>query len=263
MSAKSARGARVRTPREAPDGARTSRFGGWRTSVPVALVRASHPRQAGLTAVVLAAAAAMSGRSTREVGLVLVTVLVGQVILGWHNDVVDAKRDRSHARPDKPIALGHVEAGTVTFALLVAVLLVVPLSIANGVAAGISHLLILVIAAAANVGVLRRSRFSYLSWMAGYGLFPAFLSYGGWGGEGAGGAPTIAMTLLAALLGIGVHVLVSLPGLVDDNKDGFRHFPLQVALRTGAPRLLAYAGAWTALVCVGILIVALTVGLVQ
>ena len=111
------------------------------------------------------------------------------MILGWHNDVVDEKRDRDHARPDKPIALGQLERGTVTYAIAVAVLLVVPLSIANGIEAGLAHLAILAIALLTNAGLLRRSRFSYLPWMATYGLFPAFLSYGGWAGEGAGGPP--------------------------------------------------------------------------
>ena len=99
-------------------------------------LRAAHPRQALLTTAVLAGAAAMAGRSLEEVGLVAATVLVGQVVLGWHNDVVDAQRDRDHARPDKPIALDHVDRGTVTFAIAVAVLAVVPLSIANGIEAG-------------------------------------------------------------------------------------------------------------------------------
>ncbi|MET1058140.1 MAG: UbiA family prenyltransferase [Nocardioides sp.] len=234
-----------------------------RSSLPVALVRAAHARQALLTTAVLAGAAAMAGRSLEEVGLVAATVLVGQVILGWHNDVVDEQRDRDHARPDKPIALGHLERGTVTFALTVAWLLVIPLSIANGLEAGLTHLGILVIAMLTNAGLLRRTRFSYLPWMATYGLFPAFLSYGGWAGEGAGGPPTIALTALAALLGIGVHVLRSLPGLVDDNKDGLTTFPLRIALRTGAPRLLLIASVYTALVSAGILIAALRVGLVQ
>jgi 4-hydroxybenzoate polyprenyltransferase len=263
MSSKTTRGTRVRATAGPTGNARMSGRDRWSTSLPVSLVRAGHPRQALLTTAVLGAGAALSGRPVREVGLVLVTVLVGQGILGWHNDVVDAARDRRHAREDKPIALGHVDAGTVTFAMLVAILLVVPLSIANGVEAGLAHLAALAVAMAGNAGLLRRSRFSYLTWMASYALLPGFLSYGGWGGEGSGGPPTIAITVLAALLGIGVHVLVSLPGLVDDNKDGFGHFPLRIALRTGAPRLLVYAGAYTALVSAAILVAALGVGLVQ
>jgi len=232
-------------------------------SVPVSLIRASHPKQALLTSAVLAAAAAMAGRTTREVGLVLGTVLVGQVMLGWHNDTVDAARDRSHDRRDKPVAMGRVDPSTMWFFIACAVLLVVPLSIANGIEAGVSHLALLAVAMAANAGLLRRTRFSYLTWMASYAMFPAFLAYGGWAGEGTTTPPTILMTVLAGLLGIGVHLLTSLPGLVDDNKDGVRSFPLALALKTGAPRLLLIATLYSGAVAGGILIAGLEVGLVQ
>ncbi|MBD8868370.1 UbiA family prenyltransferase [Nocardioides donggukensis] len=232
-------------------------------SLPVALARCAHPRQALAITLALGVAAAVAGRSTREVGLVLATVLVGQVLLGWHNDIVDTERDRRHSRPDKPIALGQVERGTVSYALACGVLVVVPLSIANGVVAGLTHVGVLLVAMAGNAGLLRRSRFSYLPWMATFGLLPAFLSYGGFAGEGSGGPPTIAMTALAALLGIGVHVTRALPGLVDDDRDGIRSFPLRVALRTGAPRLLVIATAYNLAVGAGILVAARAVGLVQ
>ena len=231
--------------------------------LPVALFRASHPRQSLLTAAILAAAAAMAGRDDKEIGLVFATVLVGQVLLGWHNDTVDADRDRSHDRHNKPVAAGHVDKSTMWFMVACAVLLVVPLAIANGVEAGSAFLLYVAIGMAGNAGLLRRTKFSYLTWMASFGLLPAFLAYGGWAGEGADTPPTILLTALAALLGIGIHLLTSLPGLVDDNKDGIRHFPLTLAIRTGAPKLLVIAGIYTAAVSAGILIAGLEVGLVQ
>lgn len=234
-----------------------------RRSWPVALLRAAHLRQALLLTLAMAAAAAAAGRSLREVGLVAATILTGQLLLGWHNDVVDAGRDRSHAREDKPIALGHLDKETATYAMAVALLAVVPLSVANGPEAAGAHGGILLLALLTNAGVLRRTRLSFLPWAAAFGLLPAFLSYGGWAGEGAGGPPTTEVTVLAALLGIGVHVLRSLPGLVDDNKDGWKTFPLRIALRTGAPRLLVLAGLYTAAVGAGIVVAALTVGLVQ
>ena len=231
--------------------------------LPIALFRASHPRQALLTAAILAAAAAMAGRDDKEIGLVFATVLVGQVLLGWHNDVVDAHRDRSHDRHNKPVAAGHVDKSTVWFAIACAILLLVPVAIANGVEAGTSFLLYVAIGMAGNAGLLRRTRFSYLTWMASFALLPAFLAYGGWAGEGTDTPPTYLLTALAALLGIGVHLLTSLPGLVDDNKDGIRHFPLNIAIRTGAPKLLVISGIYTAAVSAGIVYAALEVGLVQ
>lgn len=232
-------------------------------SLPVSLLRASHPKQAGLTALLVAVAAGIAGRPFGEVLLVAATVLAGQVIVGWHNDLVDVQRDRRHQFPGKPIARGVVDSGSVWFALAVAVLLVVPLSVANGVVAAACHLFIIGLAMVTNSGLLRRTRFSYLPWMASFALWPAFLSYGGVQGTEAGDPPGILLTVLAALLGLGVHVLISLPGLVTDNADGVRHFPLVIALRTGAPRLLLVSAVWTGLLGVAILITVATLGVAQ
>ena len=50
--------------------------------------------------------------------------------------------------------------------------------------------------------------------------------------------PTWPMVALAAALGLCVHVLLALPGLVHDHAEGERSLPLVLALRTGTPRLL-------------------------
>lgn len=228
----------------------------------VQLALAAHPRQALATAAALAAAAALSGRRTQEVGLVLVTALVGQTILGWHNDLVDRNRDRLGDTPRKPVAAGRLEPGSLAFALACGILLVIPLAIANGVTAGAAYLVALVLGLLANL-VLRKGVLSWLPWAAQFAVYPAFLSYGGWGGATTGTAPEILMCVFAALLGVGVHFLRALPDLVRDNRDGYRHLPLRVALRTGAPRLLLLSSVFTATALVGIALTGLSVGLAQ
>ena len=226
------------------------------------LARAAHPRQGVLTAAAVAGAAALAGRSGREMGLVFGTVLVGQSILGWHNDLVDRHRDRSHATAGKPLAQDRLDPGTVWFALACAVLLVVPLSIANGVTAGSAYLISLAVALLGNV-VLRKGLLSWLPWALSFALLPAFLSYGGWGGAATGNPPEIAITVLAGLLGIGVHFLRALPGLVPDHEDGLRHLPLRIALKVGATRLLILSSVYTAAVLVAMLVTGASVGLSQ
>jgi hypothetical protein len=98
-------------------------------------------------------------------------------------------------------------------------------------------------------------------WMASFALYPVFLAYGGWNGSGATTPPTPAMVALAAALGLVVHVLVALPGLVADHEEGERSLPLVLALRTGTPRMLVLASVWTALAAGAILIAGRTVGL--
>ncbi|WP_151084330.1 UbiA family prenyltransferase [Nocardioides cynanchi] len=244
---------------EAPSGGGPGRLG--RLGV-VQLARAAHPRRALATAVALAVAAAASGRAAREVGLVLATVLVGQALLGWDNDLVDEAADREDERTDKPLVTGPLDRATVGFALACGVLLVVPLSLSGGITAGICYLLSLLVALAGNRW-LRRGALSWVPWAVGFALYPAFLSYGGWGGGATGHPPTIAITVAAAVLGVGVHVLTSLSGLVEDNRAGRHHLPLRLALRVGAPRLLALSAAFCLLVLAVIAWVGATVGLSQ
>ena len=248
------------TPTPTPAPARTRRT--WREAGPLLVLRAAHPKQAFLTAAGLAAAAALAGRPTRELGLVFVTVLVGQAIVGWHNDLVDRTRDAANEVPGKPVAEGLLEPGTVWFAIACATLLVVPLAIANGVAAGIAYLLAVAVSLVGNL-TFRKGWLSWLPWAVSYGLYPAFLSYGGWGGATEGNPPEISITVLAALLGVCVHFLKALPGLVADNRDGYRHLPLRVALRTGAPRLLWISIVLTVVVVAALLLVGSVVGLAQ
>jgi hypothetical protein len=231
-------------------------------TTPVLLLRAAHRRQALLTAGGLAVAAAISGRPGREVALVLATVVVGQAVLGWHNDLVDRRRDGTRLPSGKPVADGYLEPGTAWFALICGVLLLVPLSIQNGVTAGAAYLCSVAVGLVGNV-VLRHGWLSWLPWAVAYGLYPYFLSYGGWGGDATGHPPEVVMVVLAALLGVGVHVLCALPGLVADHEDGFRHLPLRIALQVGATRLLVLALAWTVLDLVALLVAGNSVGLAR
>jgi hypothetical protein len=229
-------------------------------STPVLLARAAHPRQALLTAAGLTIAAALAGRPGREVALVLATVLVGQVVLGWHNDLVDRRRDAQRLPSGKPIADGYLEPGTAWFAVTCAVLLLVPLAISNGVVAGCLYLASVTLGLFGNLA-LRKGWLSWVTWAAAFALYPGFLSYGGWGGQVTGAPPEQAMVVLSAALGVGVHVLCALPGLVADHEDGYRHLPLRIALKIGATRLLVLALAWTALALGGLLAVGNAVGL--
>jgi 4-hydroxybenzoate polyprenyltransferase len=247
---------------EVPDPAEAPRRRSWRELGPVLLLRAAHPRQALVTALALTVVAALSGRPVRELGLVLATVLVGQAIIGWHNDLVDQKRDEANETARKPLAEGLLDRGTVWFVLTCAVLLVVPLALSNGLTAGSAYLLSMAIGLMGNQS-FRRGLFSWLTWALSFALYPAFLSYGGWGGAHVGEPPEITITVLAALLGVCVHVLRALPGLVADHREGQRHLPLRIALRIGAPRLLWVTVGLTVLVVAALAVEGTRVGLAQ
>jgi 4-hydroxybenzoate polyprenyltransferase len=229
---------------------------------PLLMIQAAHPRQAIATSLGVATFAALAGRPTREVGVVAATVLVGQTILGWHNDLVDRERDARRHTPHKPIADGRLDPGSVWYSITIAVLLLVPLSISTGVTAGINYLISVMIGLLANVA-LRQGLFSWVPWALSFALYPAYISYGGWGGEAEGPPPEVVMTLLAGLLGIGVHFLRSIWGLVADNEDGWTYLPLRLGLKLGATRLLALTTTYLVLVVVGLCVAGTMVGLSQ
>jgi 4-hydroxybenzoate polyprenyltransferase len=102
----------------------------------------------------------------------------------------------------------------------------------------------------------KRTVLSWLPYVVSFGLLPAFLSYGGLHGA----PPTVAMTVVAALLGVGIHFLNALPDLVEDEETGVRHLPLRIALRVGAPRLLVVSSVFTGVMAVALVVTALTVG---
>ncbi len=231
-------------------------------SGPVLLLQAAHPRQALVTGLGLGVVALAADRPLREAAVVAATGVVGQAVLGWHNDIVDRETDARHQTPRKPVADGRLEVGSAWYAVVVAVLLVVPLSISTGIDAGAFFLGALAVGLLGNVA-LRRGRFSWLSWAAQYALFAPYVALGGWGGGAQGDPPEVVMVVLFALLGVGVHFLRSVWGLVADDADGWTYLPLVLGRRLGAARLLLVSAAYTGVVLVAMVVVGATVGLRQ
>ncbi len=211
-------------------------------------------------AAALAVAALLAGRGLREIGVVAATALVGQVLLGWHNDVVDRERDRRHGVPRKPAATGDVDAETLWFAIILGALLLVPLAFTTGFEAGAYYLGYVLLGGLSNLA-LREGRFSWLLWAASFALLPSYLTWGGWGGGAVGDAPHVAITVLAGLLGIGVHIGRSVWGLAEDDEEDWSTYPLRIGRRHGANRVLGLAAGWIGLSTTAIAVVAGTVGL--
>jgi 4-hydroxybenzoate polyprenyltransferase len=216
----------------------------------VALLLSAHPVVAIAMSAGLTGAAALSGhRDGLELLLVAATAFVGQLTIGWVNDIADRKRDKQAGRDDKPIALGWVHASTVAWTTAYATCALVPLAMSTGTEAGTAYLLS-VLVGWIGTRLFRKSILSWVPITLSFALLPAFLSYGGYGGGSQGDPPTIAMTIAAGLLGFGVHFAMSLPDLVGDNTTGMNHLPLRVAKKVGAARLLWGTGAYLVLAVV-------------
>lgn len=233
------------------------------------LALACHPGPTVAVSTLTALLALVAGAGWSVAALVVAAVLTGQLVIGWSNDLLDAGRDRSSGRRDKPIAEGLVAESTVRHALVLALVLTVLLSLATGWRPGGLHLLAVVGSGLAyNLG-LKAGGWSFLPYAVAFGALPAVV----WLAVGPGWSWPPGWTMaVGALLGVGAHLLNALPDLAQDERDGIRGLPHRLgATRTRwlAPLLLltgsvvvvwAPAGAvpgwaWGALLVSGVLAV--------
>ncbi len=218
------------------------------TALP-ALFRAAHPGPA-LAVVVLAGLLAVAdGLTPGRTALVVAAVLTGQLSIGWSNDLLDEVRDRAVARRDKPLAAGEVSTRTVRWACTLAVLAVVPLSLACGWAAGLVHLVCVGSGWLYNAG-LKATVWSWAPYAVAFGALVVFVSLA----DVPPALPPWWMPLAGALLGVGAHLLNVLPDLEDDAATGVRGLPHRIG-----PRLLPAVA--TGVLVAGTVVVVLGAGL--
>lgn len=184
------------------------------------LALASH---AGPTVVVTALAGLFAvgvGSGPGTTALVTAAVLTGQLSVGWSNDWLDARRDVTVQRADKPVVAGLVSTRQVHAAALVAAGACVVLSLATGLLAGLVHLAAVASAWAYNAW-LKSTVWSWAPYAVSFGLLPLFVVLAAPGDRVA--APW-AMSA-TALLGVGAHVANTLPDLEDDRATGVCGLP--------------------------------------
>lgn len=206
-----------------------------------ALVAASHPLPTAAVTTFVAVVAVAAGRSAADCVLVALAVLTGQLSIGWCNDAVDAPRDVTLGRTDKPIATGAVSRRLVAGAAVLAFAACVPLSLATGVLAGAVHLVGVLAGWTYDAGV-KRTVFSFVPYAVGFGALPAFVTLG------LPGTPWPAVwgVAAAALLGVGAHLANAVPDIDGDLRTGVRGLPQRLGERTTrlllpAPMLAAAA----------------------
>jgi 4-hydroxybenzoate polyprenyltransferase len=216
-----------------------------RTSASLALLRAAHPGPTVAVTVLTALLAVAAGHGVRTGAVVTAAVGMGQLTIGWSNDLIDASRDREVGRRDKPVALGEVTRSAVRRALLVAGALCLALSALCGAASGLVHVLLGVGSGwAYNLGV-KSSRWSPLPYAVAFGTLPAVVSLA----LPTPRLPPTWMMAAGALLGVGAHLLNALPDLADDEQTGVRGLPHRLGgatVRWLAPLVLTLASVITA-----------------
>lgn len=195
------------------------------------LLRAAHIGPAVAVTSLAAALAVGADASGARVVLIAGAVLAGQLTIGWSNDLIDQARDRSVGRPDKPLATGRISARVVGIALGVALAAVVPLSLLCGVVAGLVHLACVGMGWIYNLGV-KSTVWSWVPYALAFGGLTVFVAL-----ATTGELPELWVPVVAAMLGVGAHLVNALPDLADDEATGVRGLPHR--LGATATRVLA------------------------
>jgi 4-hydroxybenzoate polyprenyltransferase len=208
----------------------------------LALAGSCHPGPTLAVTALSGLLAALAGVPAARLVVLVAAVLTGQLGIGWANDALDAERDRSHGRADKPVATGGVSPATTWRAALAAAAACVPLSLATGLLPGLVHLVAVAGGWAYDLGAKRRP-VSALPYALSFGLLPVFVLLA------AGPAPAPGtlwwLPVAGALLGVGAHLLNGLPDIADDTAAGLRPLPVVLGpartLGLGAALLVAAA----------------------
>lgn len=221
------------------------------------LARSCHPEPTAAVTLIGGAYAALGGTG-RRAPLVAAAVLAQQLSIGWSNDALDAGRDRSDARADKPLAAGELAPAFVLRAAGAALAASVPLSLlaagrsdglrgaGTGRSPALGNLLCAVSGWAYNLG-LKATPASPLPYAAGFGGLAAFLD----GATHSGDRPATSVVVAGALLGTAAHFANVLPDIDDDLAHGIAGLPQRLGSarsRQACAALLGGAGAllgWT------------------
>ncbi|MBB4959523.1 4-hydroxybenzoate polyprenyltransferase [Micromonospora polyrhachis] len=205
------------------------------------LIRASHPEPAAAVTGVSALLAWGVGHRPLGVAIVAAAVLSSQLAVGWLNDWLDADRDASVGRADKPVAAGTVSRRTVGLAGLLAALATPPLALTSNPTAAFWVTVALVSALLYN-WPLKSTPASVLPYALSFGALPAFVVLALPGAP----APPAWLVAAGALLGAGAHFANVLPDLADDARTGVHGLPHRIGAagsRVAAAGLLLAATA--------------------
>lgn len=210
-----------------------------------ALLRAAHIGPA-LAVTVLAGALAVAGDTApARTALIVGAVFTGQLTIGWTNDLLDRARDTAVGRADKPLATGDLAVSPVLVACGIALAATVVLSLLCGLVPGLIHLGCVAAGWAYNLG-LKATIWSWLPYAVAFGGIAVFVTLAG----PTGAPPPLWIPVVAALLGVGAHLVNALPDLSDDEATGVRGLPHRLGARRTRIAAVTVLGAASVIVAV-------------
>lgn len=168
----------------------------------------------GVTAIMTAFAWSLGWRGG-DLALVALTILLGQLSVGWSNDAHDSRIDAHAGRTAKPTVASTVTPRELWVGAVVTLAAAVALSwLVAGLVGGSFHVLALAMAWLYNLR-LSRTVWSWVPYAVAFGSAPLFLSLGL-----DGQAPPIWMVIAFALAAVSAHLANALPDLETDRAAG-------------------------------------------
>jgi 4-hydroxybenzoate polyprenyltransferase len=191
------------------------------------LLAAAHGGPALAVTVVAGLLALRAGLHPLDAVTVTAAVFTGQLTIGWGNDLLDLHRDRAVGRTDKPLAVGALPVSRVVPALVVAALACLALSVlADWRSALVNVILATGAGHAYNLG-LKATAWSWAPYACAFGTLPSVVTLA----DPAQGWAPLWITGAGATLGVGAHLLNTLPDLADDERTGVRGLPHRIGER--------------------------------
>ncbi len=232
-------------------------------------VRAAHPLPTIAVSLVITAFGWSLGWTGWPLVAVFVTILIGQLSVGWSNDAADASLDARVGRTSKPTVAQDVSARTLWIAAITALAAASLLSWAvAGWLGGSFHVFAILMAWLYNIR-LSRTAWSWLPYALAFGAMPAFLSFG------LNDAPPTAWAVAVfAIIGVSAHLANALPDAESDAAAGVGGLVVRLGTRRSVLLcwlLLAFgsgilivvsvaASTWLALLVAGAFVAAVILG---
>lgn len=194
-----------------------------------AYARSCHPLPAFAVTGVVTAFAWSVGWRWPGVLMLCLTVLAGQLSVGWSNDAHDARHDAAVRRMAKPTVSGQVTARALWWAAGGALAVSTALSwTVAGPVGGSFHVFSLAMAWLYNT-VLSRTAWSWLPYALAFGAVPPFVTYG------LDSTPPAAWMVVGfAIIGVSAHLANALPDIELDREAGLGGLAVRLGARGSA-----------------------------
>jgi 4-hydroxybenzoate polyprenyltransferase len=180
---------------------------------------ACHP---GPTAVVTLVSYLLASRLwslESSLGIAL-SVFLGQLVIGWSNDLIDFASDRSSGRAEKPLVAGFISEDALRRTTRIAAVAAILVNLFGplGIKGGLTHLVGVACGVSYNL-YFKRTLFSWLPYAIAFAALPASIIIA------TNHTPPLWLLVCGSLLGVAAHFANVVEDIDSDRSEGIRGLP--------------------------------------